>query len=131
MIDVDKFKAYNDAYGHQQGDVVLKVIAKTMNEALNRPGDYAVRWGGEEFAVLLPNTDIKAAVQIAERIRKSIGDAVIPCEGDTETQVTVSIGVNTQIPDQDSSLEAFISEADKLLYMAKELGRNRVCHPEI
>ena len=129
MMDVDKFKMYNDTYGHQQGDVVLQTIAKAIVNSLNRPGDYAARWGGEEFVVLLPNTDINAASQIAEQIRLNVSDLVIPCEDDTETRVTISIGLNALTPNRNSSLELFISEADKLLYNAKELGRNRVFHP--
>jgi len=130
MVDIDKFKIYNDTYGHLQGDRVLQAIAKTITQSLNRPGDYTVRWGGEEFVVLLPNTDLNGALTIAERIRLNISKTVIPCIDGSETKVTVSIGVNTQTPQRDSSQDVFISEADKALYKAKESGRNRVCHSE-
>ena len=128
MIDVDWFKKYNDTYGHQQGDLVLQTVALLLTQSLNRPGDVAARWGGEEFVVLLPNTDLAGALKIAERIRVNVGKTVIPCADGAETKITVSIGVNTQAPANDSPLESFISQADRALYEAKEAGRNRVCH---
>ena len=127
MIDVDRFKTYNDTYGHQQGDMALQIVAQTVTRSLNRPGDVAARWGGEEFVVLLPNTDMAGALNIAERIRINIGKTVIRRADGFKTEVTVSIGVNTQAPAKDSSLESFISKADKALYKAKETGRNKVC----
>jgi len=127
MIDVDRFKLYNDTYGHQQGDVVLQTVALIVTQSLNRPGDVAARWGGEEFVVLLPNTDQAGALNIAERIRVNVGKTVIPCADGTETKVAVSIGVNTQAPEKDSPLESFISKADMALYEAKKTGRNKVC----
>ena len=130
MLDVDKFKVYNDTYGHQQGDKVLQIVAKTIENSLHRPGDFAARWGGEEFIVLLPNTDINGATFIAETIRGNIAGTIIPCADGTETSVTISIGVNTISPRQNSSRETFISEADRALYKAKEAGRNRVCRSD-
>ena len=105
----------------------MQAVAKTIAQSLNRPGDFAAHWGGEEFVVLLPNTDIDGAIHIAERIRLNISNIVIPCADGAETKVTISIGANTQAPRQDSSREGFISKADKALYAAKEAGRNRVC----
>ena len=130
ILDIDKFKVYNDTYGHQQGDRVLQAVSKTITQSLNRPGDYAARWGGEEFVVLLPNTDMDGALAIAEKIRMNIGNVLIPCADGTETRVTVSIGVNSKMPLRFPSREEFIAEADKALYRAKETGRNRVCHTE-
>ena len=130
MVDVDMFKLYNDTYGHPQGDVVLQVVAKTIANSLNRPGDYAARWGGEEFAVLLPNTDGPGAFHVAEIIRNNIANEIILCADGTQTQITVSIGTNTQIPPRNGSGDRFISYADKALYMAKQTGRNRVCRAE-
>ena len=126
IIDIDHFKIYNDSYGHQQGDAVLLKVARTVHQSLNRPGDYAARWGGEEFVVLLPNTDMFGALNIAERIRKNISNTTILCLDNTETKVTVSIGVKTQAPQKNSSRNTFISDADKALYKAKESGRNQV-----
>jgi diguanylate cyclase (GGDEF)-like protein len=130
LMDVDRFKAYNDTFGHQQGDEVLRAVAMAAAQSLNRPGDFVARWGGEEFVVLLPNTDSAGALNIAERIRINIENAVVPCSDGRETKVTVSIGVNTQLPPHGSSYDGFISKADKALYKAKETGRNRVCQAE-
>jgi diguanylate cyclase (GGDEF)-like protein len=122
MMDIDKFKAYNDTNGHQQGDTLLQAVAKTITRTIHRGGDFAARWGGEEFVVLLPNTDINGALNIAELIRANI---------DKETKTTISIGVNTQIPTQTSSLDNFISAADDALYKAKAMGRNKVCKSQM
>jgi diguanylate cyclase (GGDEF)-like protein len=127
IIDADKFKDYNDTYGHLQGDVALQTLAKNFAQLLERPGDFFARWGGEEFAVLLPNTDMHGGLHIGEQIRAAIEMAVIPCAAGSGTKLTVSIGVNAQAPTQDSSVDGFISAADKALYAAKRAGRNRVC----
>jgi diguanylate cyclase (GGDEF)-like protein len=126
MIDVDKFKDYNDTYGHQQGDVVLQIIADVLSQSTKRPGDFAARWGGEEFVVVLPNTVLGGAVDLAEDIRINVENVLIPCADGSTNRVTVSIGVNSQIPSQGSSIDTFISNADKALYEAKGQGRNRV-----
>ena len=128
IMDVDKFKVYNDTYGHQQGDVVLQTVARVFSLAFKRSGDFAARWGGEEFVVLLPNTPLDGALDIAERIRKDVQNVVIPCADGSTTTVTISIGVNSLVPVQGSSVDIFISNADKALYTAKEQGRNRVKH---
>ncbi|MDR2696050.1 MAG: diguanylate cyclase [Deltaproteobacteria bacterium] len=126
MIDVDRFKAYNDTYGHLQGDVALQMLAKILAQQIERPGDFFARWGGEEFAVLLPHTDRRGGLHIGEQIRRAVENAVIPRPDGLSTQVTASVGVNVHAPTQDSSVEAFISGADKALYAAKNAGRNRV-----
>jgi len=127
MLDVDKFKIYNDTYGHQQGDVVLKEVAKILTQSAWRPSDFAARWGGEEFIVLLPNTDLNGALDVAERIRRNIENTGIPCANGSITNVTISIGVNALTPAQNDSVLDFIAQADKALYTAKETGRNKVC----
>jgi diguanylate cyclase (GGDEF)-like protein len=127
MVDVDYFKFYNDKYGHQQGDKALVTIAGILGKTAARSTDFAARWGGEEFVVLLPNTDVQAGLKVGEDLRKSVECAEIHlCDGVT-TRMTISIGVNSQIPLRDSDLDGFISGADKALYAAKEAGRNRVC----
>ena len=126
MIDVDRFKGYNDTYGHLQGDVALQTLAKILARQLERPGDFCARWGGEEFAALLPNTDIQGGLHIGEQIRAAVENAVVPCPDGSDTRVTVSVGVNVHVPALDSSVDALISGADKALYAAKEAGRNRV-----
>jgi diguanylate cyclase (GGDEF)-like protein len=126
MIDVDKFKNYNDTYGHQQGDVVLKTVANVFKQAVKRPGDFTARWGGEDFVVVLPNTVLAGAMDLAEKIRADVEGVLIPCADGSTNRVTISIGVNSLIPVQGSSMDALISNADKALYEAKDQGRNRV-----
>ena len=127
MMDIDKFKTYNDTFGHQQGDITLQVIANTIRDSLKRKVDFAARWGGEEFIVLLPGTDTTGAARVAENIRKAVENAVIPCEDERGKKATISIGVNTRIPEAETGMTEFIEEADTALYRAKEEGRNRVC----
>ena len=126
MLDVDLFKDYNDAYGHQQGDVVLRAFAEICAQTLLRPSDFAARWGGEEFVILLAGTDNDGAVEVAERLRKNVELLVITTEDNIETGITVSIGVHTVIPDLNASTEVFIRKADQALYTAKKTGRNKV-----
>jgi diguanylate cyclase (GGDEF)-like protein len=127
MIDIDFFKKYNDQYGHQQGDEVLRMIAKTIEHTPKRPGDFVARWGGEEFAVLLSNTGTNGALKIAEDIRSNVENMNMLLANGSVAKLTISIGVNAQTPEPGDSLETFISLADKELYKAKETGRNRVC----
>lgn len=130
MIDIDKFKNVNDTYGHQQGDVVLKSIAEILPALIRRSGDIAARWGGEEFVVLLLNTPLEGAMEVAGKIRAAVEEAEIPYNGDSVIKITVSIGVKTIIPGRDDVVNAFISNADKALYAAKDAGRNRVIASE-
>lgn len=125
MLDIDDFKNVNDTYGHQQGDIILQMVAKIFPLAFRRPIDFAARWGGEEFIALLPNTHLEGAMEIAEKIRADIEKKETPYSGGV-IKITISIGVNTLVPVQSSSLNAFISNADKALYAAKEAGKNRV-----
>jgi len=126
MIDVDKFKNLNDRYGHQKGDIILQSIAKIFPQSFRRPGDFAARWGGEEFVVLLPNTSIDGAMDVAEKIRSDIENTSITCTAGLILSVTVSIGVNSLTPELNSSVDAFLSNADRALYAAKDAGRNKV-----
>ena len=127
IIDVDKFKNYNDTFGHQQGDKALQAVADIITQTLKRPADFPSRWRGEEFLVLLPETDITGALTIAELIRTNIENNIVQTAENTETKVTVSIGANSEMPSLNYPYERFISKADKALYKAKETGRNRVC----
>jgi diguanylate cyclase (GGDEF)-like protein len=127
MMDVDKFKLYNDTYGHPQGDTLLKSIAKVFQGAAKRPADLAARLGGEEFGVLLPDTCLDSASEMAEKIRAAVESLRVPTVDGKITTVTVSIGLTSVIPVKDMDYHAFLSHADKLLYSAKESGRNRVC----
>jgi diguanylate cyclase (GGDEF)-like protein len=127
ILDIDKFKNYNDTYGHPQGDLLLHHVAKTIAGSLRRSSDMAARIGGEEFAVLLADTPKEGAFIVAEHIREQVAAAVVSCQTTGEqTSVTVSIGVNTVIPANDGDVSEFIQQADKNLYTAKDTGRNRV-----
>jgi diguanylate cyclase (GGDEF)-like protein len=110
-----------------QGDVLLKTMGEIFPKIVTRSNDLVSRWGGEEFSVLLPNTDLATAVEIAERIRTEIAETVVPLPDGTPTRTTISIGVNSEILTADSTVEDFLVKADKRLYAAKEAGRNRVC----
>ena len=123
MIDIDHFKKINDTYGHQVGDFVLQLTANTL-DTLSRTGDAVVRYGGEEIAMLLPNTDINDALRIAERARQSIEDKNIEYEPDKTLKITVSIGVSS-LTHSESSTD-LIKYADEALYYAKAHGRNQV-----
>ncbi|MCL2264577.1 MAG: diguanylate cyclase [Treponema sp.] len=127
MIDLDNFKRYNDTYGHLQGDVVLKEVVKVFSKVLKRPGDFAARWGGEEFVILLPCTELHGAFDIAEQIRKGVESMDILLDDNTVTKMTISIGVNTHEYEHGGTIDEFISNADKALYEAKDKGRNLVC----
>ncbi|MCL2443993.1 MAG: GGDEF domain-containing protein [Treponema sp.] len=126
MLDLDRFKVINDTYGHLQGDKILQAVAAIFPKSFKRPGDFAARWGGEEFAVLLPNTPLEGAVDIAEKIRLDIENAPMPSPAGIEIKITISIGVASLIPSQDSSIDDFTSSADRALYAAKQAGRNKV-----
>jgi len=125
MIDIDCFKQLNDTHGHQFGDIVLSRFGKTLQHSINRPPDIAIRYGGEEFVVLLPCTGHKGAINVAEGIRKLISDEIIR-QGDFEASVTVSIGVASTVPTRRDQQDQLLREADDMLYLAKEKGRNRV-----
>ncbi|MFP4532829.1 MAG: GGDEF domain-containing protein [Desulfobacterales bacterium] len=119
MIDIDFFKHFNDQYGHLAGDQVLKRVAGIIADQA-RKSDIAASYGGEEFAVILPETSPAAGRQFAERLRKTIETTSLDGYA-----VTISLGVSARRP-QDASPEAFIQRADQALYRAKQLGRNRV-----
>jgi len=128
MIDIDYFKIFNDTHGHQQGDLALQTVADAIVTSLKRTADFAARWGGEEFVVLLPKTATAGAVEVAERIRKNIENAPIPNINDSsDLHVTVSIGIATTMPGVESFMVDIIRQADTALYDAKGAGKNRVC----
>ncbi|KQU91819.1 diguanylate cyclase [Variovorax sp. Root318D1] len=129
MMDVDCFKQYNDIYGHAAGDECLQTIGRTIARvAGRRPGDLAARYGGEELAVLLPNTDVAGAVILAERIRSAVRDLKIVHAGTADGFVTLSAGVDALQPMPGATQpKELIRAADQALYAAKAGGRNRVC----
>ena len=125
MLDIDYFKCYNDTYGHVVGDHCLAQVARAVKDCCHRKADLAVRYGGEEFAVLLPDTDIHGAMTIAEQIRRSVMDKNISHTGSPTGYVTVSLGCYSFVPTGRDSMEVFIQRADAALYQAKHAGRNR------
>ncbi|MBA7594457.1 hypothetical protein ES703_01400 [subsurface metagenome] len=128
MCDIDHFKRINDTYGHPAGDVVLRSIARRLSVATREGIDLIGRYGGEEFAVMLPETDEETAWVIAERVRKAVGSEPISMEsmeGGGENQITVTISVGVTTAREATSLDRLIATADRALYLAKENGRNR------
>ncbi|MBT4769752.1 MAG: diguanylate cyclase [Rhodospirillaceae bacterium] len=119
MIDLDHFKAVNDTYGHHAGDAVLRDLADILREVC-RPSDLPCRWGGEEFACLLPQTDLENALKVGERLRAAIEAHDFPEVG----KVTASLGISQAGPEENE--ESFCKRADEALYRAKEGGRNRI-----
>jgi diguanylate cyclase (GGDEF)-like protein len=127
VIDIDLFKGYNDRYGHWAGDETLVQVAQTTINSFKRAGDLVTRYGGEEFLVIMPETDKDDAIKMAMLLCKKIEDLHIPYSGSTVSQyLTVSIGVTTRIPDINSSPKDLFLIADKALYQAKAAGRNQV-----
>ena len=125
MIDVDHFKLFNDLSGHTEGDRCLQLVAAAIRGALRSPDDIVVRYGGEEFVVILPAADPSEALAVAERLRSAVSDLQIPHPGlGTGAVVTVSVGTCVATPDE--NITDTIERADKLMYAAKKGGRNRV-----
>ena len=127
MIDVDHFKRYNDRYGHLRGDAALQAVASTLSGVMFRPYDLLARFGGEEFACVLPNTGLMEAVQVAERMQASVRALQLEhLDSKVGQLLTISLGVAAVIPTADSSAESLVEEADRQLYQAKQAGRARV-----
>jgi diguanylate cyclase (GGDEF)-like protein len=128
MLDVDHFKAYNDLYGHPAGDGVLVAIGRILRDAASRPTDLAARIGGEEFAILLPDTTLEGAVRVAAKIHEALAAQAIRHAGSpVSASITVSIGAAQARPGEDA--EEFVARADRAAYDAKNAGRNRTCAP--
>jgi diguanylate cyclase (GGDEF)-like protein len=129
MMDVDKFKQYNDHYGHTAGDDCLKQLAATLAGVIRRPGDMVARYGGEEFCALLIDTDLQGAVKVAEKFRARVELLQIKHNFSVPAPVvTISVGVAAIIPDRDEDVSPLTlqEQADSKLYLAKEAGRNRI-----
>ena len=124
MIDIDFFKKFNDKYGHQSGDAVLRQVAGTIKKNI-RSTDIPCRYGGEEMAVILTNTDKEAATTVALKICEAVRQREFELATGDWTHVTISLGVAT-MPNNADSVQGLIEYADKCLYIAKENGRNQV-----
>ena len=124
VFDIDHFKKINDSHGHPGGDHVLKELSRVISTKLTRANDFFARYGGEEFVIILMGTPISAAIDIAERIRKTIQDCEIVFEG-KKIPVNVSVGVASRKTDE-TSWDVLFDRADKALYSSKQNGRNRV-----
>lgn len=126
MFDIDCFKNYNDRYGHPEGDLCLIRVAQAARKAASRPADLVARFGGEEFAVLLPETDTKGAIMVAEKIIQAISQLAIAHEASPISgQITISLGIGTQFPSKELISRTLIKQADMALYEAKRRGRNQ------
>jgi diguanylate cyclase (GGDEF)-like protein len=125
FIDIDHFKLLNDTYGHCAGDYVLKGFADELMESIRKGKDWVARYGGEEFLICLPYADLSGAQEIAERIRKNIQNKVFNYQ-EKQIKITASFGVCSVEELEDFALDALLEKADRKLYQAKSLGRNRV-----
>ncbi|WP_242620209.1 MULTISPECIES: diguanylate cyclase [Shewanella] len=129
MVDIDKFKPINDQYGHLAGDSTIQAIAKTLSAQIKRPTDLVSRFGGEEFAIILPNTTKQGAMVVAEQMRKAVSELQIHWQGQS-FPLTISIGVCVAIIEDETHPMQLLDQADKALYDAKRSGRNKVCYFE-
>ena len=127
MIDIDRFKPYNDTFGHRAGDGCLTRVASVLDDLAQRAGDLVARYGGDEFAAILAGTDLSGAAEVAERLRAAVEPLAIE-SGDTHPgiAVTVSVGVASGVPGEVVSPDALLGAADSALYEAKRAGRNCV-----
>jgi diguanylate cyclase (GGDEF)-like protein len=131
MVDIDCFKPYNDSHGHLEGDECLKRVAAALQRGLHRPADLLVRYGGEEFMALLPDTGVEGAVIVAIAMKEEVASLGLPHGSSTVVpEVTVSIGVASTFPVEHGPVELLIAAADRALYRAKQEGRNRICVSE-
>lgn len=127
LLDVDVFKHFNDHYGHLAGDACLQALAVTLAQTgARREGELVARFGGEEFVVLLPGSDLPAAAEVARHIQAAIQQLALPHEGAPHGIVTVSFGVASQQPQRDQLPEELVRQADRAMYRAKQGGRNRI-----
>jgi diguanylate cyclase (GGDEF)-like protein len=125
MIDVDCFKAYNDAFGHLRGDEALKHVTACIHSNMHRPVDAGARYGGEEFAIILPGADAAGALRVAENIRRAVCMHGLPHPHSPAGVLTVSIGLASMQPQPGDDVLSLVAAADAALYQAKGSGRNR------
>lgn len=128
LLDVDKFKAYNDTYGHLRGDSLLKQVAEAAQDVVTRTGDLVARFGGEEFAIVLPNTCNEGAMEVAEQVCEAVRKRRLPHKATPLGYLTISVGCATLVPQRGQHAATLIQLADDALYAAKKSGRNQVCN---
>jgi len=127
MIDIDNFKAFNDALGHVAGDACLKAVVEVLAGSMRGAGDLLARYGGEEFAVVMPGAGLEGAIALGERLRARVEELEIPgTELGDARRVTISVGAAATEDARATSAEDLVSAADRALYEAKQAGRNRV-----
>jgi diguanylate cyclase (GGDEF)-like protein len=126
MVDVDNFKAVNDTYGHEKGNLVLRQLADILRNEV-RTTDIVCRYGGEEFAMIFPETHLNLAVKVADRIRIKVASQAAVIDGD-EIKLTVSMGASVYMKTSVIDFNDFVASVDKYLYEAKQSGRNCICH---
>ncbi len=126
IIDIDFFKRYNDHYGHPQGDIALTRLAEILTQIAGRGTDLCARVGGEEFAIVLPSTDLEGAKNVAKQIQEHLDINAIPHESSPFGRLTVSIGYGARIPRRNSTIDDFYQSVDEALYRAKQGGRNAI-----
>jgi diguanylate cyclase (GGDEF)-like protein len=127
MIDIDYFKLYNDHYGHLEGDKCIRRLAQALDSNMHRPRDMAARFGGEEFILILPETTITIAQDIAKRIYRDVAKCAIEHKYNAVSEyITISTGIACTVPSADTSIDDLIRNADKALYVAKKSGRNKI-----
>ncbi len=129
MLDIDFFKKVNDQWGHEVGNQALIHLSLLLQQTV-RKLDIPCRYGGEEFAIILPDTNLAASIPVAERIRQRIAESPLTISGKS-LKITVSLGIATYADQQEINVTELVEQADRYLYQAKETGRNRVCHAEI
>ncbi len=126
MVDIDHFKSVNDTYGHETGNLTLKYLAEILRSEV-RTTDIVCRYGGEEFAMIFPETHLNLAVKVADRIREQVAKRPIAID-DGEVQITVSMGASVYMKTSVLDRNDFVASVDKYLYEAKQSGRNCICH---
>ncbi|WP_039728489.1 diguanylate cyclase domain-containing protein [Leptolyngbya iicbica] len=127
LCDIDHFKQYNDSYGHQAGDYCLQQVAQTLSQLVQRPSDLVTRYGGEEFAIVLPDTTAEGALHLAQKLQAHVRALSLPHQHSALGVVTISLGVATLLPQAGQSPNQLIEAADQALYQAKAAGRDRCC----
>lgn len=130
LLDIDHFKKFNDQWGHEAGNHAL-IHASNLIRLAVRKLDYACRFGGEEFIILLPNTDLRQAITVADRLREMLATTPLLLHDQSSVTVTASFGVDQFSSSMSESAEGFIQRVDALLYQAKHKGRNFVAHPDL